>query len=199
MKKAKFTIQKQDISEYPTNKQKIVKGTKFLGLIGAGVCSILIIIAIFSAVNGAYQGRQEQAAAEQTTKIISTELIRWNEASSKCGIESSVSKVPIDEQMNITLNLEIPFGSLKAFNGSVYQNQIKCFTESIYGLSLTDNFKFGEELANLQKNIYLDSKFNKSEGTQDGSGLWVSISSAASDLYFGNKRDSLIITFWWSQ
>ena len=199
MKRAKFNIEKQDISEYPTNKQKFFKGTKLLAKAGIGISILLIIGAIFSVVNGALERRHEKANAEQVSNIVNSELSRWNEARSNCGIEYSVSNNPIDGKVLLSLDVDIPFSSLRTWSGSKYETQIKCFSEGVYGISLTDSFKFSEELTKLSNRVFLDATFEKLDGTSDSSGLWAVISSSSLDQSFSQKKDVITVSFMWSQ
>lgn len=199
MKKVNFKIEKRDISEYPTTSQKFVKGSKLLVKFGAGITSLVIIGGIFSAINNALDSRREKALKEEGTRIVQAEFDRWSEVRNQCGIEEFVSKTPIDQKFILSLDVEVPFSSLRLWEGSNYESQVQCFSKKIYGLSLTDKYKFGERLIQLPKDVYFDSKFNQSDGSTDSSSLWAVITSSSINRWASRNKDVLIVSFMWSQ
>ena len=198
MKKAKFTIQKQDISEYPTNKQRIVKFLKISSYSILAVTILLITYLLASKVNGSIEKYQENARTQDDSRVVRKHLTEWKQARFECNIENTITELPIDGGIDLTLDLEIPFESLQSWSGSIYETQVNCFSKKIYGLSLADKFTFNSSLTKLQDSIFLDSNFNKINGSHTPSGLWVLIDSAAAKDYAGFKRNSIVLTFWWA-
>lgn len=199
MKRVKLNIEKRDISEYPTNKQKFSSVFKSLTVIAIASLSLVIVFTTYSIISNAVDKRHDKAVAEQASKVVNDELSRWKEAQIQCGIENSVTQTPIDGKSLIGLDIVIPFSSIRNWDTTNYKNQIDCFSREIYGLSLNRNFKFNEELTKLSNSIFLDEKFRKTDGSSKSSGLWAVIKSTSDEGVWSQYKNVVIVCFYWSQ
>ncbi len=191
----RFTISKDSVqkrSDLLQNRRKKI----FFGL--AIIASLIVISFIFNFVKGQISVANVERAAEENVNLENQITDKWNMVLGRCGMTSRADngQSSKDGETWVSVLLRYPREDLKDWANSKGHEETDCFTESIFGVKLSERVDFEKDIPQSDDSLYLDENlYNKGSGDEKAQGLWASISDNSFSRF---SSEEIIVIFYWN-
>lgn len=193
---SRFIISKDSVqkrSELLQNRRKKI----FIGL--AVFASVIAFSIVFNFVKGRISIAKVERTAEENVNLENQITDKWNMVLDRCGmpVRADNGQSRKDGETWVSVFLRYPREDLKDWANSKGSEETDCFTQSIFGVKLSERVNLEKDVPQSSESLYLDENlYNKGTGDEKAQGLWASISDNSFSSSFSS--DEIILIFNWN-